>query len=342
VAGQQVVEAFGDLDEHRVTRAVPAGVVDGLELVQVGEQDRHLVWIGSGESRGETFTEESAVGEPGQRVGVRLSAQLLLHSAAGSLASVQPPRGGCRQQREQRSRADPCGHAELPAVTRLCLLAGGRELQLLERYVHALAVLGLELGIAAAGDRGVGAVAIAGGQLAEALLLQRDECLVGAVGGVHGAVGCRVGRNRQGLADDAVEFGDRVVVALDVGDVAAGGREPGRHRQELVVVADLLDVAGQLGPGVRGPVCGPLACHADELHPQQRPEQGDEQQRKAGRGVRPHPQVVGRPTPAVDSLDGCYPLAATRSEGCRLRLRSCSDDAGRRTSLVPPSQCSPV
>ena len=84
---QRVAAAHAREHDHRelaqqlVARAVPAGVVDRLEVVEVHEHQRVLTALGPGgfDQFGEPALELAPVNEPGQRIVTRLPDQLLRH-----------------------------------------------------------------------------------------------------------------------------------------------------------------------------------------------------------------------------------------------------------------------
>ncbi len=74
-------DAVGDLDEKLVAEEMAHGVVDALEVVEVHPQDGvGVVGLPSGRQHGlgQPVKEQLPVGQPGQVVVERLTAQLLL------------------------------------------------------------------------------------------------------------------------------------------------------------------------------------------------------------------------------------------------------------------------
>ena len=64
------MQPFGDFDEHLITRVVPVAVVDGLEIVEVDEQDGDL---GAGKvGLREDFTDRVVERRPVRQAGERI------------------------------------------------------------------------------------------------------------------------------------------------------------------------------------------------------------------------------------------------------------------------------
>ena len=63
-------QALGDGDEDDITRRMPVGVVDDLEIVKVQQQQRDQVAAASGQGQRllRAIAQKSAVGQPGQRI----------------------------------------------------------------------------------------------------------------------------------------------------------------------------------------------------------------------------------------------------------------------------------
>jgi hypothetical protein len=93
-AARGAEQARGHLDEQAVAVGVAERVVDRLEAVEVedehGDAPRVAVAAGAGERRGQPLAEAHAVGEPGERVVVRLPRELGLElGALGDVARVE-------------------------------------------------------------------------------------------------------------------------------------------------------------------------------------------------------------------------------------------------------------
>ena len=105
-------QPLGHPDQQLVTRRVPQGVVDDLEVVQVEEEQRHRPQVAGVQVDRvlEPVPEQRAVGQPGQPVVEGLVAQLLL--ALGQLVGQPPvlPQGQVlagHHQHHQRRRPRP-------------------------------------------------------------------------------------------------------------------------------------------------------------------------------------------------------------------------------------------
>jgi hypothetical protein len=83
-AARGVEEPLGGDLEQPVARLVPHRVVDLLEVVEVAEDGRHALAVLAGrvERAGHALGEQHAVGEPGERVVVRLVGELALERLA--------------------------------------------------------------------------------------------------------------------------------------------------------------------------------------------------------------------------------------------------------------------
>ena len=105
-------QALGDIGEHGVPLAVPSGVVDGLEGVQVEEDDRHVsrVAVCSGESQSEAVIEEHPVRQASERVVKGLvfqafrGAQVVRRCLAPTRRQPQCPRCGRGRERKKARR----------------------------------------------------------------------------------------------------------------------------------------------------------------------------------------------------------------------------------------------
>ena len=91
------MQPLGDDPEHRIPRLVPAEVVDGLEAVEVHDEQREGLTraLGTCQRLLDPIVEERAVREPGQRVAEResLSGDQMRHEDVGD---------DCSEERERR------------------------------------------------------------------------------------------------------------------------------------------------------------------------------------------------------------------------------------------------
>ena len=103
----------GDDLEHLVPGRVPELVVDRLEVVDVGHDDRHrfVVGVRGGDEPRRHLEELAAVGKPGERIGVSEAAELrdepLVVALHGQLAGDDDDREPQRPEHQQR---DPPAH----------------------------------------------------------------------------------------------------------------------------------------------------------------------------------------------------------------------------------------
>ena len=110
LASNGSLQPAADLHEHGVARGMAVCVVDGLEPVQVAEDD------GGAASRqgGQLFEEPSSVGQPGQLVGHRTATQDVEFVAR--CRDVDPDRGD--DSRRLGYPGDRPGNAPAPLVVR--------------------------------------------------------------------------------------------------------------------------------------------------------------------------------------------------------------------------------
>ena len=117
-AAHALGQAQRELAQHLVAGRMAERVVDGLEVVEVDEEDRHLVLVAAQalERVRHAILEQQAVGQAGQRVVEGLPAQLVLHlgpvliepALAVGERALRPlgPEGPHQQQHEQQTAAE--------------------------------------------------------------------------------------------------------------------------------------------------------------------------------------------------------------------------------------------
>ena len=193
-----LLQALADRDQQPVAARVPLRVVDQLEAVDVGHQDRDasLLLLRVNDRSIEFPQEAAAAGQPGERVGVRQLADaavgavaLACHLAdreAGALAATlrgdgAPPPQQQRRRRRRDTEHDQHERAAARALTgrhRITRLQGERRQDLVECVAGA--GLGKRGGAPVAwpaGERGLRA-----GEPVERIVERRQQRLAGAFG----------------------------------------------------------------------------------------------------------------------------------------------------------------
>ena len=208
-------DPLGHLEQHPVSGGVPETIVDGLEVVQVDEDDGHPDALAQRACHGvaNALVEQRAVGEVGDRIVEGLVGELLLELLAlGDVAAVED---------------DPADGVVVEEV-------GVQDLE-----VTQLAVLGLQQAL---DDLGT-----AGGTGAAGEAAQQAPLLLGVQQRLEGLTDHIVGGVAQDALDRRALVRDRVVGAQDGDEVGGIGHQRGEPRLRGLAV----NLLGQLGAAQR-------------------------------------------------------------------------------------------